>query len=369
MIAQSFYIFIFVEIINFLALIALIYIKFRNPLREIYFVIIAIVSVFIGYLSYLINVYYSTNTYFDTNTEIFVRLGYLFTMLGIFFIGYTVLLIDFKPNYKFLFVMTIYIATTFSSVVYNALSFGIGISNKAVYLKYNSLGLILILLFYFLNAIIWFNRILTISRMMALNKYKKNIPLLVIFGILALSILGIYVITELILKIGGGFNDILNSFLVVVFIVCLVKNDTFPFLTPIKLDAVIIYDNLTSIKLFSHMYNSDLGDQQGQLLGSLFSTLNSSLGETIKSEKNLNQLYFEDKVVLISPGNFITTLLVVSKNNFVSQAITDRITLSFEKKYHDILSNQKKNKTYSFNIKSFTNFDQEMSYFSKFFPL
>lgn len=113
-----------------------------------------------------------------------------------------------------------------------------------------------------------------------------------------------------------------------------------------------------------------MDEDESHIISSLFSTLNLSLGETLRSKKKLSQLLFEDKIVLISTGRYVTTLVLVgSKTNFISKAITQQITTKFEKKYSEILTSQFNEKKFTFKTNDFRNFEREMAYFKKYFPM
>ena len=108
------------ELLNIFSILVLIKIKKRNPIKELYFFLIAIILISIGYLTYLFNAYQSEPYHFDSASVPFVRLGYFRTIIGIFLISYAFLLIDFEPNHAFLYKMSLLTAISFSSAFYNA---------------------------------------------------------------------------------------------------------------------------------------------------------------------------------------------------------------------------------------------------------
>ncbi len=339
---------------------------------ELFFLITAIAFIFLGYMTYLINAYFSESNNFHSSSANLVRFGYFLTIMGIFLISYAFLLIDFEPNHIFLYKMSLLTAISFSSAFYNALNISFKIVNNYIEFRYNTLGFLLILLFYIVNAYIWLSRVSTIYKMSSRedSPTKRYPPLIVWFIVLCLITVFIYLISILMYDSGNTFTDILASLLILIFIIGVLYDDTFPFLTSLKLDAVIIYENLTSIKLYSKVYSSEIDEDESHIISSLFSTLNLSLGETLRSKKKLSQLYFEDKIVLISTGKHITTLVLVgSKNNIISKAITKQITTKFEKKYSNLLVSHFNEKNFTFKTNDFNNFEQEMIYFKKYFPL
>lgn len=275
--------------------------------------------------------------------------------------SYSILFIDFKPNHSFLYTMTILTATSFTSGIYNSVTLRAFVLNNTVEFNYTTLGSILIVLFYMVNAYIW------ISRIKEIFKFGE-VPFLFPFGFFCILTVLTYLLNIFLIKLGSNFTDVLASILMLVFSIAIFIDDTFPFLTNLRLDAVIIYENATSVKLYSKLYNKVFNEDESQLIGSLFSTLDKAVGQTIKSTKRLNQLFFDDKVVLISPGNYITSILLVSNNNFVSKAISVQITNSFEKKFHQTLKKHFLEKIFSYRTNDFNNFDQEMNYYKKYFP-
>ncbi|NHJ31612.1 MAG: hypothetical protein FK732_02000 [Asgard group archaeon] len=113
------------------------------------------------------------------------------------------------------------------------------------------------------------------------------------------------------------------------------KDQSYPFIIPVNLHGIIIADRETGITILTKDYQTEIHAMD--LLGNLFTVLNLSLQDTIKSTKTIEDIVFGDKVVHIASGSIVSTIVIVSKNSLITKSITKHLTKEFEKRYMDIL--------------------------------
>jgi hypothetical protein len=107
------------------------------------------------------------------------------------------------------------------------------------------------------------------------------------------------------------------------------------FTVPVTFHAILVTEQQSGLVIYSESPEKDSPGED--LLGGLFTALNLSLKETIRSKKELEEISFGDKVVHIVPGNKITSFLITSEKNLMTMMLSKYITKSFEKQFKKIL--------------------------------
>ena len=125
----------------------------------------------------------------------------------------------------------------------------------------------------------------------------------------------------------------------VYFAITFAKDKGFLYITPARLEAIIIADKQSGIPLFSKNFHEETPAED--LLSSLFNALNYSLQETIHSTTDIEHIGFGDKSVLIASGNRVSSLMIVSEINLVTQSISKYLTKTFEQNYKDLIQMEK----------------------------
>lgn len=114
------------------------------------------------------------------------------------------------------------------------------------------------------------------------------------------------------------------------------KEESYPFVIPVKLYGIIITEKDTGLTILTKDYQDEIPTIE--LLGNLFTALDLSLQETIQSTKTIEDIIFGDKVVHIVTGNFISTIMIVSKNSLITKSLTKHLTHKFETMFRDQFS-------------------------------
>jgi hypothetical protein len=113
------------------------------------------------------------------------------------------------------------------------------------------------------------------------------------------------------------------------------QDQSYPFIIPVNLFGIIIADRETGITIMTKDYQSEI--HAIDLLGNLFTALDMTLQDTVKSSKTIEDIIFGDKVIHIASGSMISTITIVSKNSLITKSITKYITKEFEKRYKEDL--------------------------------
>lgn len=112
------------------------------------------------------------------------------------------------------------------------------------------------------------------------------------------------------------------------------KDQSYPFVIPVKLYGIIIAERDTGLTILTKDYQTEI--QAIELLGNLFTALDLSLQETVKSTKTIEDIIFGDKVIHIASGSLISTILIVSKNSLITKSLAKYVTREFENRYSNL---------------------------------
>ena len=374
MITQSFYTLVFVTLISFIALIMVSRLTYRIPTREILFIMLALLSEFLGYIFYAINYYYSTPTQIDTKTHIFHQFGYFFAVTAIMFVTLALMLIDFKFTYNDILELLIFCWISGANAAYNTLTLNTVIYDHTLDDVYTPLGVLLILIFFMMVIYIWVKRFLKIYRIynssQSLTNPLREFSLFIVIGSLLIVI---YMFLVINLSIHGDYSFIAGGVFTIIGVGILVKNNAFVFITDIQVDSLIVIDKNSGIRLYSRIFaekgNSEVSKDETDFIGSIISAINTSFSDTINSHKDLTEMNFSNKRVLISTGEYVRSILILSSSNLIAKEISNFVVKRFEKLFGKKL--EKNNKDRSFVIKNsdYKTFDGEVEIIRRYLPL
>lgn len=143
------------------------------------------------------------------------------------------------------------------------------------------------------------------------------------------------------------------------------QDESFLFITPARLDAILISDKKSGMSLLTKNFQNDVKVEE--LLGNLLSAVNISLKINLQSKGNLEQITYGDKVIVTFTGEYITCFLIVTQSNFITASIARYVTKTYEKKFSKKLLDSRKHKIVNANI--FRDFEKELDFVRKFIPL
>jgi hypothetical protein len=195
----------------------------------------------------------------------------------------------------------------------------------------------LIFLYYFFNRLFEVKRI----RLQEDTSFISIQGMTIIVGVALFSLFTILLTVQL-----RGINNIFemdlpgNSFLIpfsfifMIYAYYINKDQSYPFVIPVILYGIIITERDTGLTILTQDYQTEI--PAIELLGNLFSALDMSLQETLKSTKTIEDIIFGDKVIHIASGSLISTILIVSKNSLITKSLTKYVTREFENRYSNL---------------------------------
>jgi hypothetical protein len=162
----------------------------------------------------------------------------------------------------------------------------------------------------------------------------------VLFGLLFLLTILSFSLTSFIpeIEIPMFFLLVPLSLVMILVTYAFLQGSNVLFTIPATFYAALITEQESGLVIYSESTEKDSPGED--LLGGLFTALNLSLKETIRSKKELEEISFGDKVVHIVPGNKITSFLITSEKNLMTTMLSKYVTKSFEKQFKNILSGE-----------------------------
>jgi hypothetical protein len=252
--------------------------------------------------------------------------------------------------------------------IYNAITFEVTVTGEFVDTIYDPVGTILIFLFYVVLIFFLSKRVKEIITILG-KDYKSpftSLPTLLFILIWALTLIMVYVYAQF---LGGNLipqyiYNVLTALLFLYVSIAMSKDRAFFFVTPTSLDAVIVMEQKTGTALFSKSFKEDLMAEE--LLSNVFSLLDISLQEALRSSTKLQEIRFGDKSVIIDSGEWVSSVLIVSEGNFVTKSITKFLT----KKFEEMFENPKKeHKDQVINVSDYISFEIPVNTTRPFIPL
>ena len=372
MILQSFLTLIILQIICLVSIgIGITLIK-KIPPKEMYLLVFCLIFEFLSYFFYSINYYFSNTNNIDSRSLIYSRIGYFMAQCAIMVITYALMLIDFKNRYLDFFEMLSFSWIGMLSTTYNSLTFDSVYLHGSVQSIYTPLGELFIIIFLSSVIFIWVRRFVNISKIY--NKQDESTIIfrtLLVFILIGIVFMSIYIILVVVFHYEGNITFIMSGLFTVVGTFALVKNNAFLFITDIKLDSINIIDKNSSIILYSKSFSSmdNAETEDPDFLGSIISAINISMTNTIKSRKELQEMNFSDKTVLIYSGTTVSSIVIVSSANLIVKSISQFLGEKFEKLFGEHIQQKiDQNILYS-RRKDYQEFDKEVEYVRKFLPL
>ena len=138
------------------------------------------------------------------------------------------------------------------------------------------------------------------------------------------------------------------------------KDKSFYFISNTRLEAVIVLITLSGkVQFYRNFQNVNM------LITGVMTAFNISIKHLISSQTDIQQVFFEDKALLMKKGEFTTTILFVTEKSIISDSITNYLSKKFEENYHYILQGNPYGVDDLRNFQSFEKYiSQIISYFS-----
>lgn len=263
---------------------------------------------------------------------VFHRLFFLISSYGILFMVLAFLLTNLGQSYRSVFMLVFYSSLVTASAFVNAITLTHEIVGGKLQVDYDPIGLFLFIATIFFSISFFIYRAVQVKRIVGgVSSPFTSYQSLLVFAILGSLAFGTLFATRIV------SNSPLPTFTwgifvattVLYFIRAFSKDKAFFFITETKLDGIIVTDKNSGLTLQSKSFTGETEIET--LLGSIFSALNMSIKDTIRSEKELEHVSFGDKVVLASSGTWCTVFGVVSQRNFVAEAVVRFVALEYEK--------------------------------------
>ncbi len=361
------YEFIFLFFANVLLLIDILLILkpvFKSPIIEIKLFFIGMIISAISFCLYMIVALYS-NAYqnIPPYAETFDKAGYFFSMIGLLFLGFAFILPNFRSSYSNVLFITIFSILGSSAAFVNGMTSKISINGEFIKSTHNPFGLLLNYLFIAINLYVIFRRVYEVSKISQLSKNRtKSVNSLKILLVLFTVSFLVSVLTNIISPkqiLPNYFYFLFVSIAFAFFIYFYLKDKGFFFLTPISLDALIIMHKESGMTIYSESYKENFRVED--MLSNIFTLLNISLQEFILAKKDLVEIIFADKTVIIAPGKQISSILIANGKNLIIETLTKALTTNFEKKFtKEIIEGSEKNYFDRMKFLSFLEFTSEV---------
>ena len=377
LIQQSFLTLLIIESITLVAIVISIFLRNKIPVREFNLVIYCLLSEFFGYISYSVTYFLSTTSHIDDFSSDFSGLGYFLSITSIMFVTYALMFIDFRGSDQQILELIFLTWIGGVTAVYNGVTFHAELSEGSIQIIYNPLGILFVGVFFGLVIYFWVKRFRQISKIYRLQNAGKNVSKeLSVFILLGCLLIIIYIIFVIFLNLHGDYSFIAGGILTIIGIAFLITNNAFLFVTDIKLDSIIIIEKQSGLRLFSKEFNNDLNDMTDEegldtsdFISSVISTINVSLSKTIRSHKDLTEMAFSNKTVIIYSGEVVRSILIVSDSNVITKGISRYIVKKFEKKFGKTIEEKFNNGVFISRISDYIDFEKEISYIREFIPL
>ena len=372
MILQSVYTLLILQIITLVGIIVVTRLLFKIPANEMLLILLCLIFELMAYFFYMINYITSSNSEIDKQTIIFSQLGYFFSAISIMSVTYAIMLIDFKTSYRNIIELLVFSWLGGATSSYNAITSKIAVTNGVVETSYEPLGDILIICFFGLVMYIWIKRFVQISKIYRIQKNFTNVlKQLSLFIITGCLLIIIYILLIVTYQIKGDYSFIAGGILTVVGMGILLKNNAFLFITDVQLDSIIIIEKKSGIKLYSKIFRHNIvqTEDDSDFIGSIISAINSTLSDTIRSHKDLTEMRFSNKTLLMYSGDFVRSILIVSSSNLIAKAISKHIVRKFEKEFGNSINNSILENTFISRRTDYIGFEKEITYIRQFIPL
>ena len=325
----------------------------------------------IGYISYSVTYYYSTPTHIDDFSSNFTGLGYFFSMTAILFVTYVIFFSGYQgTNFQLAELMFLtWIAGI--NAVYNGITFDNSLVNGLILTRYDPLGTLFIFIFYIFVMYIWVKRFLQLIKVHNLKESsKRSTAELFIFIVIASIVVLLYLLIVVLFDLIPDYSFFSSGIVTLFGIGLLVRNAAFLFTTDVNLDSIILIEKISGVRLYSKTFSGvDNGSDNSDFISSVISTINVSFSDTIRSHRDLREMNFSNKTVLIYSGDIVRSIVIVSSSNLITKGVSRYLVKKFEKQFGEYIKEKLDKNEFVSKTHDYREFDKEILYVRKFIPL
>ena len=316
---------------------------YYSPIKEPKILGLSLTSFLISVLCILLSILFINNDQISYLSVMLFKLSFLFIQLSSLLIVVSFFLPEAKRSYQSFFIFGLIVAINSISAYINTTELKLELINDSIQnmlsingLFFLALSGIILVAFIFVRYI----QVVTIMKQKNLNPIEEPSTNVFLhsrpFGLIILII--IYVLLTSLEILIASVLDMRNlSWLVLLtlnylfFTYILIRDFALFFITPVKLEAVLVMDQESGVAIYSKNFLEANDSHNIDIFAGLFTALNLSVKDIIKSKKHIEQLSFGDKVIILASGTWIASLFIVSDHNFSTNAIAKYFTLKFEK--------------------------------------
>lgn len=348
--------------------IVIYFVSKNSPILEIKILLFGFILFNLTYVFYLATPIFSSPDFYNSEMIFFDRIGYFISFIALLFLAYAFILPSYNLSYQSIFTFLLIDFSALSCAIYNSITFEVSVSGNFVDTTYNPIGTILIFFFYTVLLFFLSKRVREIISILG-RDYRSpftSMPTLLFLLIWAISLIFVYTFAQFFggILLPQYIYNVLTSLLFLYVSFAMLKDRAFFFITPTSLDAVILMEQKTGIALFSKSFKEGLMAEE--LLSNVFSLLDISLQEALRSSTKLQEIRFGDKSVIIDNGIWVSSALIVSEGNFVTKSITRFLSKKFEEMYENP-SEEKKHPV--IKIDDYMSFESQIITIRPFIPL
>ncbi len=323
-------------VITFIGFLYLLWKSRESPIVEMRLISLGIFYYSLGFLLILPTTILNSIGQEPSNIAItFYRLGFVCEMIGILHVYLSLFLPNFKLTYLKVMNLVISSSVLGASAIVNFYTLTHQMVNNRIFIRYTPLGILLLLAaltIYFYNIGRRITDIISVLKKHTRTfEFSLTFPMtisIILMILIFLSLLFVNVMPSV--PIPSFSWTVIVSILILFLIYQFLINEAFFFLTPARLEAIIIANPKTGLTYYSRIFRKFPSEEY---LGSIFVGLALSLEHLSGSRKRLEKVYYADKLILIGIGKYVSSFLVVSEKNFITLEITRYSVQMFEKKF------------------------------------
>ncbi len=289
----------------------------------------------------------SMRPYISPISVLSFRMGSIFAVTGIFLMIYSIFVPSFKDDYKHVFIFLVGITLAVGAALANFFTSSLFWEGTFVRTQFGPRGLTLLTMLNTLLAIMIIIRVKEIRNV--LNNEQRKSPFT---SHLNLAFFAFLVVLMIITAVAVEVTPFLplptltwTAFASLFFIQLswnMMKDPTFFFITPVRLDAVLVITKESGLLLYSSSYRSDMGAKE--LLASILTALNITLQALIVTGKSFTEITFGDKTLVIVPKASFMLIMIVSEQNFIVKSVSTLLATMFETMFQqELLQHQSSN--------------------------
>ncbi len=316
----------------------------RMPLLEAKLLTFGIFLIFFSFIFLLPSAVLNEKNRKASDVALFLyKVQFVLIFISLLFIFLAFTLPDFKENYQSIAIYAVFPFFLSAAALSNFLTVKHKIIGARLLIIHDPLGLLLTILTIIFIGLIFIQRFLNIREILkkaGLPFVSKTTVFTFLLSLFLVIILLIIPLTFPSISLPTFTWSLMSAVSIVIFGHMFLSFKESWFVTSSELEKIAIFNKKTGRLLISYDFRSQTISKDE--LERIFTTLNYSLKATILSAKELLELNFGDKVIVVSPGSIATTLVIVSENNLLVKSISRFITKHFENMYSDLLKQHAK---------------------------